>query len=118
MSRAYISPEKPRLQANLRVLRAFLLVFWKRKSKGQEQISIYCGIRLIEHYYWDLGLAPYAVIRIPVTEVLGTVRRYYAGGPSCCFRSLCCKPRLAKIQLLHILLDVGNFAVLEGYFHI
>ena len=76
MSRAYISPEKPRLHANLRVLRAFLPVFWNGKSRGRSKISIYCGIRQIKHYYWDWGLAPYAVIRIAVTEVLGTVRRY------------------------------------------
>jgi len=92
VSRAYISPEKPRLHANLRVLRAFLPVFWNGKSNGQEQISIYWGIRSIKHYYWDLGPAPYAVIRIAVTEVLGTVRRYYTRGPSCCFRSLCSEP--------------------------
>src|SRR3954454_7241980 len=28
-------------------------------------------------------------MRILVTEVLGTVRRYYVAGPTCCFRCLC-----------------------------
>ena len=114
MSRAYISPEKPLLQANLRVLRAFLPVSWIAKPKGQEGISIYCGVLLRRHYYLDLPLGPYAVIRAPVTEVLGTVRRYYAASPSYCFRSRLLRSGLPQIRLLH----VGDFAVLEGNFHV
>jgi hypothetical protein len=48
--RAYLSPEKPRLKANLRVLLGFVRVFWKRVWKRRELNSICSGMRSNERY--------------------------------------------------------------------
>src|SRR5262249_12422768 len=50
VSRAYISPEKPRLVANLRVLPGFSGVFWNAKSNAGGLIPIYCGFNDAERY--------------------------------------------------------------------
>jgi hypothetical protein len=43
VSRAYISPEKPRHEANLRVLPRFLPVFWNVDKNRTEGFAISCG---------------------------------------------------------------------------
>jgi len=43
VSRAYISPEKPRLQASFLFLLGFLLVFWKSESSRLATFAIYSG---------------------------------------------------------------------------
>jgi len=54
------------------------------------------------------------VIRRVVTEVLGTVRRYYVAGPTCCFGG----PLLQTLVRHFRLLNVANFAVEERHFHV
>src|SRR3984957_1663761 len=44
VSRAYISPEKPQVEANLRVLLGFLPVFWNEWEEAGANKSICCGI--------------------------------------------------------------------------
>src|ERR1700722_1158914 len=44
VSRAYISPEKPQVEANLRVLLGFLPVFWNKREDASAKKSICCGI--------------------------------------------------------------------------
>src|ERR1700692_1615297 len=44
VSRAYISPEKPQVRANLRVLLGFMPVFWNWLKIDQEGKSICCGV--------------------------------------------------------------------------
>jgi len=46
VSRAYISPEKPRLEANLRVLLGFMPVSWNSQEDRFGGISICCGVCL------------------------------------------------------------------------
>ena len=77
MSRAYISPEKPRLEANLRVSPGFLPVFWNSERLGSEAWYLYivpadCDDPIMRFVYADRA----QLCQRPVTEVLGTVRRY------------------------------------------
>jgi len=43
VSRAYISPKKPRVKANFHVLLGFMPVFWNGWKGPLEGIPIYCG---------------------------------------------------------------------------
>src|SRR5271165_2734688 len=49
VSRAYISPKKPCLQANFRVLLGFLPFFWNEAKAWLVQISICCGMLQKQH---------------------------------------------------------------------
>src|SRR5579862_3270914 len=48
--RAYLNPEKPRLQANVRVLLGFPGVFWNWPPTGKSDNRTYCGPASEEHY--------------------------------------------------------------------
>ena len=41
MFRAYLNPEKPRLEANLRVSLGFLPVFWNLGKKRAEEVNLH-----------------------------------------------------------------------------
>ena len=85
VSRAYISPEKPRHEANLRVLPRFLLVFWNLAKDRTGGFTRCCGYVQEQRYSVDTLCGMRFVMSAPVTEVLGTVRRYYICRSNRCF---------------------------------
>jgi hypothetical protein len=85
VSRAYISLEKPRLRANLRVFPGFLPVFWNAANPGNLQFLYVVVLQPIEHTMQGYDEDKRPVTRPPVTEVLETVRRYYVTGLTASF---------------------------------
>src|ERR1700733_110182 len=84
VSRAYINPLKPRLQAYVRVLWAFLLFFWIHGKLQSSQKSICCGLMLRGVYLQGVACSCFRVTRKRVTEVLETVPKYYVARGSAC----------------------------------
>jgi hypothetical protein len=82
VSRAYLSPEKPSLEVNFRVLRGFLRVFWNGRNFGFWEKSICCGVYKFKPNRMRFPERRIGVSLNRVTEVLQTVRKYYIGGGS------------------------------------